>query len=108
MKLTEPEFQTTTETSVAGYVNFMQRTLSANIGGLSGNYSAWLPLVGNSQGLLDELNTVLAAGQIPAATISALKTALDTIAVTSTAGQANRLYAALTMVLAAPEYITQK
>ena len=86
----------------------MQRTVSSNIGGMSGNYTAWLPLVANSQALLDELNIVLAAGQIPAATLATLKTALDTIAVTTPAGQNNRLYAALTMVLAAPEYITQK
>ena len=106
--ITAPEFQITTETSVAGYINFMQRTVSSNIGGMSGNYTAWLPLVANSQALLDELNIVLAAGQIPAATLATLKTALDTIAVTTPAGQNNRLYAALTMVLAAPEYITQK
>ena len=106
--ITAPEFQITTETSVAGYINFMQRTVSSNIGGLSGNYTGWLPLTANSQSLLDELNIVLAAGQIPAATLATLKTALDTIAISSPAGQNNRLYAALTMVLAAPEYITQK
>ena len=55
-----------------------------------------------------ELNLLLAAGQISAATLATLKTALDTISTATTAGANNRLYAALTLVMASPEYITQK
>ena len=51
---------------------------------------------------------LLAAGQISATTLAQLKTALDTISTSTTVGQNNRLYAALTLVLACPEYITQK
>ena len=107
--LTAPEFQITTESSVAGYVNFMQKAVSGvNVGDLKSDYATLLPLAGDSRALLDELNLVLAANQISAATLSALQAALDSIAVTTDAGKLNRVWAALTLVLAAPEYIVQK
>ena len=46
--------------------------------------------------------------QVSADTLANLKTALDTILVTTPAGQLNRVHAALTLVMAAPEYIAQK
>jgi uncharacterized protein (DUF1800 family) len=106
--ITAPEFQITTESSVAGYVNFMQGAVSNGVGGLKANYSALLPLVGDSAALLAELNVLLAAGQLSAATLASLKTALDSISSSTATGQTNRLYAALTLVMAAPEYIAQK
>jgi len=108
---TVPEFQITTESSVAGYVNFMQRTIGSGVNGntaLRGNYAALQALVADSAALLAELNVTLAAGQLSAITLAALKAALDTIAVTTAAGQANRIYAGVTLVFAAPEYITLK
>jgi uncharacterized protein (DUF1800 family) len=105
---TVPEFQITTESSVAGYVNFMQGVISNGINGLKADYSSIKALVSDSKALLAELNTVLAAGQLSAAMLAALKPALDSIAVTTATGADNRLYAALTLVLASPEYITQK
>ncbi len=106
--ITAPEFQITTESSVAGYVNFMQTSISNGVSGLRANYSALMPLVSDSAALLAELNVLLAAGQLSTATLSSLKTALDSINTGTPAGQNNRLYAALTLVMAAPEYIAQK
>lgn len=106
--ITAPEFQITTESSVAGYMNYMQTALSRTTGDLRGDYASLLPLATDNARLLDELNILLAAGQIPAATLATLKTALDTISAASTTGQNNRIYAALTMVLSAPEYLVQK
>jgi uncharacterized protein (DUF1800 family) len=105
---TVPEFQITTESSVAGYVNFIQGAVSNGVSGLKADYTAIRTLVPDSNALLAELNVVLAAGQLSASTLAALKTALDSIATTTTTGINNRLYAALTLVLASPEYITQK
>ena len=110
---TVPELQITSETSVAGYVNYMQQVVSGggNLGASSGitrDYATLLALTNDSALLLAELNVLLAAGQLSATTLAPLKAALDTIAVTAPAGQLNRLYAALTLVMAAPEYITQK
>ena len=109
--LTAPEFGITNETAVAGYMNFMQRVVSAGIGGVPADYSAVLPLVnqgGTSAALLAELNVLLAAGQVSAATLAQLQAALDTIDVSTAAGQNNRLYAALTLMVSAPEYLVQK
>lgn len=105
---TVPEFQITTESSVAGYLNFMQTCIGSGVGGLRADYAAWLPLVPDSAGLLAELNLVLAAGQLSAITLAALKTALDTVSTTTAAGVNNRLYAAITLVMASPEYLTLK
>jgi len=58
--------------------------------------------------LLAEINLVLAAGQLSAATLATLASALDSIAAGTDAGKLNRIYAALTLVLASPEYLVQK
>ena len=107
--LAAPEFQITTESSVAGYVNFMQNTVSGvGVGDVKTGYPTLLPLAADSKALLDELNLVLAANQISPATLATLASALDSIAVGTDAGKLNRIRAALTLVLAAPEYIVQK
>jgi hypothetical protein len=47
----------------------------------------------------------LAADQISAATLAQMKAALDTIAVATSAGLNNRIYAAILLVMASPEYL---
>jgi hypothetical protein len=109
--ITAPEFGITNESSVAGYMNFIKNLIADGIGGVPGNYSAVLPLVtqgGNSAALLAELNVLIAAGQISAATLTFMQNALDTIDVSTPAGVNNRLYAALTLIMCAPEYLVQK
>ena len=106
--LNAPEFQITTESSVAGYVNYMQKAIASGIAGLKANTAFLLPLVNDSAALLAELNVLLAAGQLSGTTLASLKTALDTIAVTTPAGQTNRINAAVTLVMAAPQYLAQK
>jgi uncharacterized protein (DUF1800 family) len=108
--ITAPEFAVTNESSVAGYMNFIQNLIANGIGGVPGNYDALQPLVnegGNSAALLAELNVLIAAGQLSAATLSLMQGALDTIDVT-TMGTNARLFAALTLVMCAPEYLVQK
>ncbi|NEX62183.1 DUF1800 domain-containing protein [Noviherbaspirillum galbum] len=106
--LVAPEFQLTNESTVVGYINFMQSAVSKGIGDLKADYSSLLPLADNAQGLVDELNTVLAAGQLSAATVSMIRSAVDSITGTTDAARANRIYAAIVLVLAAPEFIIQK
>ena len=106
--LASPELQIIDETSVSGYVNFMQKTIQSGIADLKGNYAAWMAMATNSAALLNDVHLVLAANQIPITTINMLKTALDTIAVTNDAGKLNRVYAAVTLVMASPAYIAQK
>ena len=107
--LVAPEFQITNESSIAGYVNFMQRVISgAGVGDVRADYSSLLALVADPMALLNELNLVLASNQIPPATLASLKTALDTISITTTTGKNNRVYAAVLLVMASPAYLAQK
>ncbi|MCY7320100.1 MAG: DUF1800 domain-containing protein [Ramlibacter sp.] len=107
--LAAPEFQITTESSVAGYVNFMQNAVSGvGIGDVRSGYPTLLPLAADSRALLAELNLVLAANQLSPATLAMLAPALDSIAAETDTGKLNRVRCALTLVLAAPEYIVQK
>jgi len=107
--LTGPEFQITNESSVAGYVNYMQRAISGvGVGDLAADYSSLLALAGNSASLLKEINEVLGASQLSSSTLTAMQGALDTIPTSTSAGALNRIYAALTLVLASPEYIAQR
>ena len=100
-----PEFQITNEPTVIAYVNYMQTVIVNGAGDAKPDYSALTTIAADSQALLNELNLVLAANQISAATISQMKTALDTIATTTTAGTLNRIYAAIVLVMASPEYL---
>lgn len=107
--LVGPEFQIATETSVAGYLNYMQGAIAgAGIGDVRADYGALLAIAADAQALLAEVNLVLAAGQLSAATLATLKTALDTINASTDAGKRNRVHAALLLVLAAPEFIALK
>ena len=104
-----PEFQITSESSIAGYMNFMQKVISgASLSDLKPDYSSVLALTADTTALLNELNLVFASNQIPQSTLDTLKTALDTIAVTTDSGKNNRMYAAILLVMAAPAYIAQK
>jgi uncharacterized protein (DUF1800 family) len=106
--LVAPEFQITNESTVIGYVNYMQNAVSKGIGDVKADYSSLLPLADVAQSLLDELNLVLAAGQLSSATVTLMRGALDGMPKGTDAARNNRIYAALVMVLAAPEFIVQK
>ena len=107
--LTGPEFQITNESTVAGYVNFMQRAVSGQgPGDLKADYSALLALAGDSAALVNEIHQVLACGQLSAAALGTIRAALDGMPAATDAGKQARVYAALTLVLAAPEFITQR
>jgi len=108
--LVAPEFQITNESSAAGYVNFMQRVVAngSALGDVKADYSSLLPLADNAASLLAELNVVLAAGQVSAASLSSMQAALDSMPAGTDTAHNNRIYAALTMVLAAPEFLVLK
>ncbi len=106
--LVAPEFQITNESSVVGYVNYMQRAVSTGISDLVPDYSSLMPLAETAPALLDEINLVLAAGQLSAATLQNLSTAVDSMPRGTDTRRKQRIYAALTLVLAAPEFIVLK
>jgi uncharacterized protein (DUF1800 family) len=106
--LVAPEFQLTNESTVVGYINYMQTVVSSGVGDLRADYTALLSLADNAQTLLAELNLVLAAGQLSAATLMTMKSALDGMASGTATARSNRVYAALVLVLASPEFLIQK
>ena len=106
--LVAPEFQITNESTVVGYVNYMQSVIKNGSGDVKADYTALLPLADTAQALLDELNLLLAAGQLSAATLALIKDAIDSMAAGTDTARLNRIYAALVLVMAAPEFIVQK
>ena len=107
-ELEAPEFQIANESSVVGCVNYLQRAVAGSIADLTPDYTALLALADDANALFAELNLVLAANQIGAATLSTLATAVNTMASGSDTTRRARVNAALVLVLAAPEYIVQK
>lgn len=101
--LVAPEFQITNEISVVGYVNYMQSAVNNGVGDLKSDYAELVALAADSQALIDRINLVLAAGQVSAATVAQIKTAVD-----SSTNTNNRVAIALLLTLAAPEYLAQK
>ena len=106
--LVAPEFQLTNESSVIGYVNFMQKAVSSGAGNVKAVYTTLMPLADDTARLIDELNIVLAAGQIGSATMTLLVNAVGAMPAGTDNARLNRIYAAVTLVLAAPEFLVQK
>ena len=106
--LEAPEFQIANESSVVGYLNFMQRAVAGTVGDVTPDYSSLLALADNASALLGEVNLVLAANQLSGATTAALASAVQSMPAGTDASRRNRVNAALLLVLAAPEFIVQK
>jgi len=129
-RLTMPELQITTETSVAGYVNTMSTAVAKGFGlfGLYGtaprrdlqvDYAAAQAAAGSSAGLVDLVTARLLGDGVADAYKAQIRTAVDSIAVPVlkagganqaqvTAALQNRVYAAVLLTLASPEFIVQK
>jgi len=112
-KLVAPEFQLVNETSVGGYLNFMQNVVpnGFNSKDVIATYAVEKAMVLDPAGLVRRLNLLFTGNQLSAATQALIVNALATPAVTATSSDAvknNRVYAAVLLVLAAPEYLIQK
>ena len=106
--LAAPEFQIANESSVVGFVNFMQRAVAGSIGDITPDYASLVALADDAKALIDEINLVLGANQLSAATCATLAAAVQTMASGTDTTRRARINAALVLVLAAPEYIVQK
>ena len=112
--LTAPEFQLANETSVAGYVNFMQNAIAYGVYGSSTSkvsvdtYTQEMALVNDPPALVDRLNLILAAGQLSAATVAAIRDAINSINPNSDWARKTRVWSAIVMVMCCPEYLVQK
>ena len=106
--LAAPEFQITNESSVIGYLNYLQRVVSNSIGDVQADYGPLLLLAESPQALIDELNLLLAAGQIGNANRARMVTALSSMPVGTDTARRNRVQAAVLLCLAAPDYLVQQ
>lgn len=103
-----PEFQITNESTVVGYVNYMQGQIKNGSGDSKPDYTALMPMADTAQTLIDEVNLLLAAGQLSSATVALIKGAIDSMPLGTDAARLNRIYATLVLVMASPEFIVQK
>jgi hypothetical protein len=125
-----PEFQLVNESSVGGYLNYMQGVIQNGIyvsapdrpnapstppapGGydIKAPYTSELALVTDAAALVQRLNKLMCAGQLSAATQTLIVSALNATAVTAASTDTvkrNRVFAAVLMVMASAEYLIQK
>ncbi len=127
LNLVAPELQITNESSLAGYVNYMKSVVSQG----TGRYSAtllrndvqpsynldttndWYVLAKatDASALVELINQKLMYGTMPDALRTEIKTAVQsiTLSATPTTSQVkNRLWAALLLTVASPEFMIQK
>jgi uncharacterized protein (DUF1800 family) len=103
-----PEFQITTDTSVPGYVNFIQAQLNNPPNGLSYDLSAVLPLASDPAALVRWLNLNLANDAMSTATRDEITAAVTALPDATDANKLARVRTAILLAIASPEFITQK
>jgi uncharacterized protein (DUF1800 family) len=125
-----PEMQITTETSVAGYANYMMGVVTRGVGlhGMTGgtsrndvqpDFSAAQNLATDSASLVNDVTARLIGDTVNADLKTQIQTAVDSIKIpvlnkqgTNTAqienAKHNRVMTAVLLTLASPEYIAQK
>jgi uncharacterized protein (DUF1800 family)/fibronectin type 3 domain-containing protein len=127
-KTPAPEFQIVNESSVGGYLNFMQGVIrdgvrvnapdQPNSGSNASNgfditaaYTSELALVTDTAALVARLNLLLTAGQLSNATQTLIVNALNATVVTSASTDTvkrDRVAAAVLLVMASSDYLIQK
>jgi len=123
-----PEFQLVNESSVGGYLNYMQGVIrngiyvnapdlpqnasnATNGYDIAAAYTAELTLVLDPAALVRRLNLLLCAGQMSAANQTLIVNALNATPLTATStdsAKLNRIASAVLLVMASSEYLIQK
>lgn len=123
-----PEFQLVNESSVGGYLNYMQGVIrngifvnapdqpnngsNANNGyDIKATYANELAIVADADALVARINLLMCAGQLSAATVKLISDALKATAVTAASpdnAKLDRVAAAVLLVMASAEYLVQK
>lgn len=112
--LLAPEFQIINETSVAGYINFMERAIEGAgywVRDLQNSYAAELDIAHDSQALLDRLDLLFTGSQLTDGTRDTIKAAMDDREVTQTSDtdtKLQRIYIGVMLVMASNEYLVQR
>jgi uncharacterized protein (DUF1800 family) len=108
LSLVAPEFQIANESSVVGYLNYMQTTIASGRGDVRADYTSWVPLADDPPALVAQLDLLLAGGQLELATRSMITTTVGAMTTGSDTARRNRLYAAILLVMASPEFLVPR
>ena len=114
--LLAPEFQLVNETSVAGYINFLERALAvtgqrAPVGDLVLDYAAEIAIAQDAAALLDRLDLLLTARQLSETSRNTIRAAMEDVPLTATSTAAERLrrvQIGVALILASTDYLVQK
>jgi uncharacterized protein (DUF1800 family) len=106
--LVAPEFQITTDTSLPGYVNFMQRQLVSPVGGLQFDFNAELALAADPTSLVARLDRRLTNGAMSSSTRDLIVATVTALPSATDADKLTRVRTAILMTVVAPEYIVQR
>ena len=106
--LVAPEMQITDELSVFGYLDFMRNAIPSVVDArnrldIRADYSTELALVGNPDALLDHISLLLLQNKMSLNLRKFIKDSMLT-----TTNNNNKVYQAIFLTMASPEYITQK
>ena len=112
--LLAPEFQLVNETSVAGYINFIERAVTGGrtpVADLSLDFATEVALAQDSTALLDRLDLFLTGRQLTASVRDTIRAAMEDVPITaasSTAERLRRVQIGVTLILATTDYLIQK
>lgn len=107
LNLKAPEFQITNESTVVGWANWAQTFVAGGVGETRPDYTTELAIATDATALVSRVSLLLSGDSLSADTLSTLATAVATISAATDAGKLNRVYAAIHLVLCAPEYLVQ-
>lgn len=112
--LLAPEFQIVNETSVAGYVNAMERIIDGRawyMGDVTARYTEEISIAHDAPALLDRLDLLLTASQLSQATRDTILTAMQEIEVTQSSDdetKLDRVHTGVLLVMASNDYLVQR
>ena len=119
-KMVAPEMQITGEPSVSGYLTYMQTTVAYGAGrnyDIQPNYVTEVSLAPKPADLLDRVSLLLMGGGMSTTLRNQILTALNAISVPESNGsnaltidnaRKNRVYMAVLLTMASPEYLAQR
>jgi uncharacterized protein (DUF1800 family) len=127
-KATAPEFQLVNESTVGGYLNYMQNIMRYGIyvasppgapnpfsppyvKDITASFTQELAVVTDAAALVAHLNLIMCAGRLSPATVTTMVTALNASPVTANSSndtKLDRICGAVLMVLGCAEYLIQK
>lgn len=116
-----PEMQIVSESSVAGYANFIQTTIEAGVGraasgqrDVQADYSAQMALADSAEKLVAALDLLLTGQRLSSASrtrivdaVAAISVAANDAARAETARR-NRVRLATLLIMVSPDYLVQK